>query len=72
MDDEELDEWLLLLRTVHDPDIWRSTSHGQQAEIRTQGYIVYLEHITGYLLHHWFCQNCARINPRSQASRFTP
>jgi len=29
MDDEELDEWFLLLRAIHDSDIWRSTSHGQ-------------------------------------------
>jgi len=72
MDDEELDEWFLLLRIVHDLNIRRATLHGQQAQIRTQGNIVSLEYVIGYLFYHRFHQNGAGINSRSQASWITP
>lgn len=47
MDGEELDERFLLLRIVYDPNIWRATLYGQQAQIRTQGNIVSLEYAIG-------------------------
>ena len=66
MDDKKLDQWILLLWNLYDPNFRGSTFYGQQAKIRFEGSPEFVEHPSGYVFDNRIHQNGSRIDSHTQ------
>lgn len=58
MDDGQLDERILLLWHLYDPDLWGPAVDGQQASVRATRPAEFVEHAARFVLDHWVHENC--------------
>lgn len=69
LDDKELDERILLLRDLYDPDIWRAALHVHAAKVRASGHALPLEHASRDILNHRIHQDRSGADTRSEELR---